>query len=348
MNIHVLCGGESSEHEISLRSARAIINNLDKEKYNVSFTYITKDGKFVPIGKYIEDIENPEDLKRITSLNKKESIMQFIDFINQIEDPYILPVIHGTTGEDGQIQGFLETLGIKYIGNKIAPSAICFDKAIANDLFALHGIPQAKYYVINKKRYMRDANKESIVSNILDKLGENVFVKPASNGSSIGVSRANKDNIIQALEEAFKYDDKVVVEEEMPFEELEVSVLGNENPIASLPGSYTTQREIFDYEAKYHDKNLVMNVPHELSESDSNRVRELAIDAYLAVGCNGFARVDIFMGLDGNFYVNEINTFPGMTPTSLSPGLWKATDGINYGQVLDRIISYAIERYENA
>lgn len=348
MNIHVLCGGESSEHEISLRSARSIINNLDKEKYNVSYTYITKDGRFVPIGNYTEDIENPEDLKRTTSLNKKESIMQFVDFINQIDDPYVIPVIHGTTGEDGQIQGFLETLGVKYIGNKLASSAVCFDKALANDVLALHGIPQAKYYVINKKRYLRDENKESIVSNIFDKLGENVFVKPASNGSSIGVSRATRENIVEALEEAFKYDDKVVVEEEMPYEELEISVIGNDNPEASLAGSYSTQREMFDYEAKYHDKNLVMNVPHELSLADSKTVRELAIDAYIATGCSGFARVDIFMGNDGNFYVNEINTFPGMTPTSLSAGLWKATDGTDYTRFLDRIISYATERYENA
>lgn len=348
MDIHILCGGMSAEHDISLRSARSIINNLDKEKYNVSFTYITKDGKFDPIGFYKEDIKNPEDLIRVSPLTVKESVMKFIDFINKLNNPLVIPCIHGSTGEDGQIQGFLKTLGLNFIGNSILSSAMCFDKAVANDILAKNNIPQAKYFVVNKKRYTRSEDKESIISNIFDTVGENVYVKPANSGSSIGVSKANRENIIEALDEAFKYDNKVLVEEEMPELELEVSVLGNENPVASLAGSYTTQREVFDYTAKYLDKNLVRNVPHKLSKSDEDKVRELAIDSYLALGCEGFARVDIFMNDNHEFFVNEINTFPGMTPSSLSADLWKATDGTSYSQLLDIIINYAIERSSNA
>lgn len=344
MDIHILCGGESTEHDISLRSAKNIIDHLNKEKYNVSVTYITRDGKFVPIGKLDKALDSPEDLRRDSYLNKKESIMQFVDYINQLDNPIVIPVIHGTTGEDGQIQGFLKTLGLRFVGNAIASSAVCFDKTLTNDILELNNIPQAKYFVVTKHRYMRDEDKNSIISNIFDKCGENVYVKPASNGSSIGVSKANRENILDALEEAFKYDNKVLVEEEMKGVELEISVVGNSSPKASLAGSYATEREIFDYTAKYLDKNLVRNVPHRLEKSAEDKVRQLAIDAYTATGCEGFARVDIFMDENSNFFVNEINSFPGMTPSSLSADLWNATDGTTYEELLDELIDLAIKR----
>ncbi|WP_409482466.1 D-alanine--D-alanine ligase [Helcococcus ovis] len=348
MDIHILCGGESSEHDISLRSARSIINHLDKQKYNVSYTYITKDGKFVPIGEYTEDIIDSEDIKTDTKLNKNESIINFLTYINKLDNPLIIPCIHGTTGEDGQIQGFLQTLGLNYVGNGIASSAVCFDKSLTNDIFELNNIPQAKYYLVTKNRYLRDEDKSSLLSNIFDTCGKNVYVKPASNGSSIGVSKANIDNIIEAIEEAFKYDNKVLVEEAKIGVELEISVIGNGEPKASLPGSYYTERDLFDYTAKYLDKNLVINVPHKLPKSDEDKVRQLAIDAYIVTGCKGFARVDIFMDENHDFYVNEINSFPGMTPTSLSAGLWEVTDGTTYSEFLDILINLALEESKNA
>lgn len=347
INIHILCGGQSTEHEISLRSAQSIINHLDKNKYNVSMSYITKDGKFVPIGKYENKIETPESLMRDSLLNRAESIMQFIDFINTLENPIIIPCIHGTTGEDGQIQGFLKTLNLRFIGNDILSSAICMDKATTNRIFTVNNIPQAKYFVLERKRFFRDEDKESIISNIFDTCGESVFVKPSANGSSIGVHRANRNNIIEAIEDAFNYDDKVVIEEEIFGEELEISVVGNEYPKASLPGSYSTNREFFDYIAKYNDKTLIRNIPHKLNPSDEQKVRELAIDSYIAAGCCGFARVDIFMDKDNNFFVNEINSFPGMTFSSLSAELWQATNGTTYSQLLDELIDLAIKRFEN-
>lgn len=342
-NIHILCGGESSEHDISLRSAKNIFDHLDKEKYDITFTYISKEGKFVPIGS-LEKIEDPNDLKRQSLLNKQESIIQFIDYIDSIKDPLVIPVIHGTTGEDGQIQGFLKTIGLEFVGNSITSSAICFDKSLTNQILELNNLPQAKYYVLTKHRYLRDEDKNSIISNIFDKCGDNVYVKPASSGSSIGVSKATKENIIDALEEAFKYDNKILIEEEMEGIELEVSVIGNQNPKASLAGSYSTQREIFDYTAKYLDKDLVRNVPHKLSESVQNKVRELALDSYIATGCEGFARVDIFMDNNNNLYVNEINTFPGMTPSSLSADLWEATDNTSFTELLDELIDLSTKR----
>ncbi len=347
MDIHVIYGGMSTEHEISLRSAKEIINNLDKTKYNVSYTYITKEGQFVPVGNYDKEIKNTEELKVDSNLSTMESINEFLNFIDKLDNPIVIPCIHGTTGEDGHIQGFLSTLGLRFVGNDVLSSALCFDKAIANDIFAINNIPQAKYYTLKRSKYEGSQEKEKLAANIFDYLGEKVFVKPANNGSSIGVSKANRDNIIEAIEEAFQYDNKVLIEEEMPQVELEVSVIGNDKPLASLPGSYHTEREIFDYEAKYHDTKTIRNVPHELPRFAEDKVRELAIDAYLATSCQGFARVDIFMDEDYNFYVNEINTFPGMTLSSLSPDLWTATDGMSYQQLLDKLIEYAIERYED-
>lgn len=348
MDIHILCGGNSTEHDISLRSARSIINNLDKNKYNVSFTYITRDGKFVPIGAFDKEIEKEDDLRRECNTSVQESVKDFLTFVSKLNDPLVIPVIHGTTGEDGQIQGFLQTLGLKYVGSGVSASAICFDKALANDIMEVHGLPQAKYYALDKYTYQSLYNKEKLSQEILDKLGENVYVKPSNNGSSIGVSKADRSNLIEAIEEAFKFDDKVLIEEEMIGVELEISVVGNALPKASLAGSYSTQRDLFDYTAKYLDKNLVRNLPHDLPKEASDRVRQLAIDAYLATGCHGFARVDIFMDKDFNFFINEINTFPGMTPTSLSASLWEVTNSTTYSEFLDIIINYAVERYQNA
>lgn len=345
-DIHVIYGSVSTEHEISLRSAMQIINNLNKEKYRVSMTYITKDGRFVPSGFYTKDIESSESLMRESLLNKKESIMQFIDFMNGLDNPIVIPCIHGASGEDGQIQGFLRTLGLRFVGNDIGASSVCWDKATTNKMFDSYDIPQAKYFVVDRKRFNRDEDKESIVSNIFDICGETVFVKPSANGSSVGVNKATRENIVEALKEAFLYDNKVVCEEAIEGEELEVSVIGNDNPIASLPGSYSTTREIFDYTAKYHDTTTIRNTPHVLNDTLNKKVRQLAIDAYQAAGCQGFARVDIFMDKNEDFFVNEINSFPGMTFSSLSADLWKATDGSTYSDMLDRLIQFAIEKFE--
>lgn len=343
-DIHILCGGISSEHEISLRSAQSIINYIDKDKYRVSMSYIDKEGKFIPIGSYKAPIENPEDLIKKSSDSKLESISKFIKYLDKLDNPIIIPVIHGTSGEDGQIQGFIKTLGFTFVGNDILSSALCMDKGVANDMFRAHNIPQANYYVLTRTKYDRHPSKDKIVTDIFDICGDKVFVKPANNGSSVGVNRANRENIIEALEDAFKYDNTIVIEEEIIGDELEISVVGNENPVASLPGSYSTNREFFDYTAKYHDRTLIRNIPHKLDKAKEKKVRTLAIDAYQATGCSGFARVDIFLDKKGNFYVNEINTFPGMTFSSLSAGLWEATDGTTFTQLVDRLIDLAIDR----
>lgn len=346
IDVHVIYGSVSTEHEISLRSAQSVINSLDKEKYRVSMTYITKDGRFVPSGFFKEEIENPSDLIRESYHTKLESTMAFVDFMTSLKDPIVIPCIHGATGEDGQIQGFLRTLGLRFIGNDIESSAICMDKATTNSLLKAYDIPQAKFFVVTRERFERNEDKDSIVSNIFDACGDTVFIKPSSNGSSVGVHRATRENIVEALEDAFKYDNKVVAEEEIKGVELEVSIIGNDNPIASLPGSYTSNKELFDYDAKYEDKTLVKNSPHKLNPDKEKQVRQLALDAYIATGCSGFARVDIFMTEAGDFFLNEINTYPGMTKTSLFAELWQVTDNTSFTQLLDKLISFAEDKFE--
>lgn len=338
-NIYLLCGGISSEHEISLRSAQSFINNLDRKKYKLKVCYIDKEGFFVPLGD-IGHLDKPEDLMKTCKQDKFDSIKNFIDDLKGSD--VLIPVIHGTSGEDGQIQGFLQTLDIAYVGNGILPSAVCMDKAFTNQILEVNHIPEAKYLILDKFNYEGE-DIDGLWDRIENACGPSVFVKPCNNGSSVGVMRADKSNIKEAIENAFNYDTKILIEEEMKAIELEVSVFGNDKVEASLPGSYATNRDFFDYEAKYLDRALIRNVPHDLGDDKNKEIRNLAIKAYKALNCRGFARVDIFMDSSGKFYVNEINTFPGMTFSSLSADLWKVTDGSSFSDLIDRLLDLAIE-----
>ncbi len=343
-NIVVLCGGQSTEHEISLRSAVSVINGLDRSTFDVSVYYIDKKGRFIPLGK-LDHVEKPEDLIANSSLSKLESIARFSLDLDALEDPILLPVLHGQTGEDGQIQGFLQTLGLPYVGCGITSSALCMDKAYLDQIFQACGLPEARFIVL-KKEDPENANRLALLQRVREELGLPCFVKPANNGSSVGVNKADEKNFMEAVDEAFKYDHKIVIEEMISGHEVEVSVLGNLDARASMPGSYTSSHEVLDYEAKYLDRTIIENIPHPMTEDQAQRCRSLALKAYQAAGCEGLARVDIFFGEDGNFYVNEINTFPGMTPTSLAPKLWTALTEMTFPQYLEAIIAYGEESYQ--
>lgn len=341
-NIIVLCGGRSTEHEIALRSARNIINGLDREKYRVRVVYVDHAGRFIDRGEMNVPVEKPEDLRAASTDSRAESIAKFVYLAGELENCLVFPVIHGQTGEDGEIQGFLQTIGLPYIGNGLTASALCMDKGFANGVLRAAGLPEARFYVLNHDEY-EAADRERLADEIVSACGERMFVKPANNGSSIGVMRASRKNLFEALDNAFRYDRRVVVEEEIRGIELEISVLGTLNPDASLPGSYTTPREVLDYTAKYNDKTTIENVPYPLEPEKTKELQELALAAYRALGCEGFARVDIFMDEEEKFYINEINTFPGMTPSSLAPKLWTALTDMTFAQYLDRIIESAEE-----
>lgn len=341
--IVVLSGGQSTEHEIALRSAKNVINELDRSKYNVISYYIDKKGRFIPHGK-LEHVENETDLVIKSNENILETIANFISNISKLDDIMIFPVIHGQSGEDGQIQGFLQTLGLPYVGNGIMSSALCMDKGYSKQVFKSLNIPQAKYILLEKESPL-SKDRTKLLNLAKEKLGLPCFIKPCNNGSSVGVNKAYEENFNEAIDDAFLYDRKILLEENMVGCELEVSILGNHNPKASKPGSYTTTHAVLDYEAKYMDSSLIENVPHNLPENKLKELQDLAIKSYKALGCQGLARVDIFQDKTGDFYVNEINTLPGMTPSSLAPKLWTSLTNMTFSDYLDKLIEFAQESF---
>ncbi|NLJ78172.1 MAG: D-alanine--D-alanine ligase [Tissierellia bacterium] len=345
INVYVLCGGESVEHEVSLKSASAIINSLDRKRYNVYPIYITKTGIWCNLGLWNKAIEDPEELISESSDSVVDSIGKFlIHDYRKDEQNIVIPALHGTRGEDGTIQGFLELMDIPYVGNEVLSSAAGMDKAIMHDLFEKHDIPQTKYVSIRLHRWKED--EIAIYSWVEEKLAYPLYVKPANLGSSVGINRVeNREELEEAFKEAFLYDVKIVVEEEVVAREMQVSVIGNEYPKASLPGEFIMERPFFDYDAKYIDNKIIPVVPARLEPDTMDRVREIAVKAFKVLNCYGLARVDIFVTDDNQIFVNEINTMPGFTPLSMTPVLWGATDGTTYSQLVERLIEFGFERH---
>ncbi len=343
MDIVVIYGGKSTEHEVSVRSAKTIINGLDRDKYSVYAVFIDKNGIFNPIGKITEPIIANSELTKKINNYKLDSIKNFCDFVQNLENPLIFPALHGQSGEDGEIQGFLQTLGLPYAGVGLTSSAICMDKGFADLVMKGANIPHAKFYILTKNEY-ENTDWSIIFNKILKELGKKVFVKPANCGSSVGVTRANRNNLRTAIETALKYDNRVVIEESIDGVELEISIIGNHNNAkASLLGNYTFVTDIFNYHAKYVDTCTIENVPYPLSEEKTKEVQAIALKTYRELGCEGLSRIDIFMDKNENFFVNEINTLPGMTETSLAPKLWTQLTDMTFSKYLDIIIESAIE-----
>ncbi|MEI7025889.1 D-alanine--D-alanine ligase family protein [Paenibacillus sp. y28] len=256
----------------------------------------------------------------------------------------VFPLLHGTNGEDGTIQGLLEMANVPYVGAGVLASAVGMDKVAMKKLFAQEGLPQCHYQHFTNKQWAKD--RAYFLMEIEISLGYPCFVKPANLGSSVGVGKArNQEELIAAVEEAFRFDRKVIVEEFIHAREVEVSVLGNDEPIASVPGEIVSSNEFYDYKAKYIDGKSAMVIPAELSEETADRLRELAVQAFLAIDGSGLSRVDFFISRDnGQIYLNEINTMPGFTPFSMYPLLWKET-GKPYQELLDDLIRLALERH---
>ncbi len=345
-NIYVLCGGKSVEHDVSLKSASAIINAIDREKYNVYPIYITNDGIWCNLGILNKKIENPDELRRNSSDTVAYSMGEFLTTVLKTgEKNLVFPALHGTNGEDGTIQGLLELLEIPYVGNEVLSSAVAMDKAMTKDLFAKYNIPQAKYLAVQK--HVWNENEEDIYLRVEKEIGYPCYVKPSNGGSSVGISRAeNREELIISFKEAFLYDLKVVVEEELVAREMQTSVIGNNDPKASVPGEFIMERAFFDYNAKYIDGKLIPVVPARLEPWVMDKVRELAVQAFKILNCRGLARVDIFVTDENKIFVNEVNTMPGFTALSMTPVLWGATDGTTYARLIERLIQLALERYE--
>jgi len=355
LKVGVLFGGRSAEHEVSLRSAAAIVGALDRDKYEVIPLKIGRDGGWqLPAARehaFLEGVagEEPKPTGLLADPTCSELLVQ--EKPQASWQPHtgpgrldvVFPVLHGTYGEDGTVQGFLELTGIPYVGAGVAASAVAMDKALMKSVFCDRGLPVLPYQVIS--RFDWDRAAKQILAPIEENLSYPLFVKPANLGSSVGVSKVKSfEELTPAICEAFRYDRKAIVEQGIDAREIEVSVLGNDEPRASLPGEVVPSREFYDYRAKYIDDDSKLLIPAPLDEETTSRAQQLAIDAFTAVDAAGMARADLFLSRStGELFVNEVNTIPGFTSISMYPKLWEASE-LSFSELVDRLIELALER----
>ena len=354
MKLAVIFGGVSSEHDISCLSAASILRNLDREKYEVYPVGITQDGRWYYCPDCTADTVENGEWERLTGkvpalLPPDRSVHGLVLLrdgkTETVRLDCVFPVLHGVGGEDGTMQGLLELAGIPYVGCGVAASANSMDKSITKVLVDAAGVRQAKYYLA--LRYDFERNAEGVVRTAADRLGSfPVFVKPCSQGSSVGVAKANDMlELAAGLTEAFKLDDKVLVEEFIDGHEVECAVLGNHSPIASTVGEIAPAQEFYTFDAKYKDEASQLYIPAHITPQQIETVRQNALRVYAALGCRGLSRVDFFVThADGEVVFNELNSIPGFTSISMYPKLFDY-EGIHYPELLDRLISLALEEH---
>jgi len=356
LRVGLIFGGRSAEHEVSLISAQGVMGAIDKEKYTVVPIGVTKEGRWLasgdpwqalssgvvtgstpaallaePTQRGLMRLEEGEEKNRLTAVR-----------LSQLD--VLFPVLHGPYGEDGTVQGLLELAGIPYVGAGVVASAVGMDKALFKDIMRAHGLPVVPYVVI--KRQAWDQEPEAVLERIEAEIGYACFVKPANLGSSVGISKAhNRSELCAALDEAARYDRKLVIEMAVDAREIEVSVLGNDQPAASVPGEIVPCNEFYDYAAKYIDQDSELLIPAPIPPETAEQAQQLAIQAFLAIDCAGMARIDFLLDRStGVLYLNELNTIPGFTPISMFTKLWEAT-GVSYTELISRLIDLALERH---
>ncbi len=349
LRVGILFGGKSAEHEISLLSARNVFDALDKEKYEITLIGIDKDGHWCLCDE-AEYLLHRDDPKKIQMHGMRDNVSlvphkrqtQLVSLSQKDTTKpldVIFPVLHGTYGEDGTVQGLLKLTDIPFVGAGVLGSAVGMDKEAMKRLLREAGIPIAKFRTI-RRRELEIVNFEQIVH----ELGLPLFVKPANLGSSVGISKVkDHSDWERALLHAFKYDHKILVEEAIDGREIECAVMGNEHPVASLPGEVFPHDEFYSYAAKYFENGVDFEIPAKGSPELLKRIQDLSIAAYQTLYCEGLARVDLFIDRNERILVNEINTLPGLTNTSGCPKLWQAS-GLEFPVMLDRLIELALER----
>jgi D-alanine-D-alanine ligase len=336
--VALLFGGRSAEHEVSIASARAVFKNLDPAKFDVASIFINREGRW----------------RRVASPQLPASELaegMFHDFLpwsgaaaEAVRADIYFPVLHGTYGEDGTIQGLFDLADVPYVGAGVLGSAAGMDKAVMKELFRSRGLPIVPHRVILEADWSR--RKEAIRRTLRRRFRPPLFVKPANLGSSVGVTKVKAwDGLVPAVTAAFRFDRKVIVEQGVAGRELECSVLGNDEPEASLPGEVIPHREFYDYADKYLEGKTSFGIPARLPATLVRRVRRLAVEAFLACECAGLARIDFFLETKtGRVYVNEINSIPGFTEISMYPKLWAAS-GLAFGPLVERLIELGFERH---
>ena len=337
--IAIIFGGQSAEHEISIRSARSVINALDEKRW-----------KAVPIaistsGQWLNESYSTSILTSQNKLNHTHDVSVLESSLETLKDCFAaFPLIHGKTGEDGKLQGLLEMLNLTYTGSGVEASALGMDKSLSKTIWQSKGLPIARMVVLQKEQ-LQDSD-QAIRAKVANEIGYPCYVKPSSGGSSIGITRVeSEENLVSAIDASLHWDDKVLIEEFIDGQEIECAIIGNSKPIAaSCLGEISPTDDFYDYDSKYSpDSKAKIFVPARVKKDTANKIRNLAIDAYQAIGCEGFARVDCFVSKDEKIILSEINTIPGFTETSLFPRLWEET-GISYSELLTQILELALSK----
>jgi D-alanine-D-alanine ligase len=373
LRVGVIYGGRSGEHEVSVASAASIFKHLDRSRYEPIPIRIEKDGRWTLADKAPTSISAADVIEHarlesarsvrpgreahlvahpsedtVLSIERRSADSELdaaTATVTGVGLDVVFPVLHGPYGEDGTVQGLLELANVPYVGAGVLGSAVGMDKAVMKTLFIAHALPVGPYAVVLRREWNADAT--GITARVKKELGFPVFVKPANLGSSVGISKAkSEDDLRTAIELARQFDRKIVIEAAIPnAREIECSVLGNDDPQASVPGEVIPGREFYDYEAKYLDDTSKVVIPADLTDAQVKEVQRLAIAAFRAVDCAGMARVDSFIdGQSGAIYVNEVNTIPGFTTISMYPKMWEAS-GVSYAELIDRLITLALERH---
>ena len=350
LSLAVIFGGVSSEHEVSRMSVTSILENLSNERYEVHMVGITKEGRWLLYTGPVEDIlsgaweQGPVTPAFLSPDPSVHGLVALRDGkAETIHVDVIFPALHGKNGEDGTIQGLFQLSGIPYVGCDTESSAICMDKAVTHSLLSSADIEQAHYLWFYADRF--DAAPDTIKNKIKARLDFPVFVKPSSAGSSVGVSKVERfEDLDQAIRKAAREDKKVVVEEGITGQEVEVAVLGNRDCDASIVGEIGASAQFYDYDDKYINGTSQLYIPARIPQEVSEKIRQTAVRAYRLLGCSGLARVDFFVTAgDNRVILNEINTLPGFTSISMYPKLWMAM-GLSYGELLDKLIELALQR----
>mgnify|MGYP003393949831 CR=1 FL=1 len=350
LRVGIIFGGKSAEHEVSLQSAKNVIDALDKDKYEPVLIGVDKVGRWhlQDEGNFLLNASNPKLIKlnesrrflaTVPDQQTKSLMVLSQDKVASSID-VIVPILHGPFGEDGTVQGLLKLMDVPFVGSGVLGSAVAMDKEITKRLLREAGIPVAKFLTLSGSEQISFDKTEKF-------LGLPVFVKPANMGSSIGVSRVtNKKELTRAINLAFQYDRKILIEENVKGREIECSVLGNETSIASLPGEIILHDEFYSYEAKYIDEHgATLDIPAKLPKATIRKIQNMAIATFKALNLEGMARIDFFLRDNGKLLVNEANTIPGFTNISMYPKLWEMS-GIPYSKLIDILINLAISRYK--
>jgi D-alanine-D-alanine ligase len=349
INVAVLLGGRSGEHDVSLMSARSLLSVLSPEKFEVIPVGITKEGHWLAGDNVLGALESgkTEHLKQVALLPDSGEHRLFLVDNGRLE-PYadvdvVFPILHGTFGEDGTLQGLLEMSDLAYVGAGVLGSSVGMDKALFKDVMRANQIPVVDYRVFS--RWQVENDLEQVIEGCESIGSYPLFVKPANLGSSVGITKVrSRNDLMEGLMEACRYDRRILVERGINAREIEVSVLGNADPQASIPGEIIPCDEFYSYDAKYIFDRSDLLIPAPISQTLSDQIREMAVRAYLAIDCSGMARADFLMDKDtGEVFLSEVNTIPGFTRISMYPKLWEAS-GLSYPQLVERLVELALER----